>query len=138
MGAQLGDKVSVHFTGLLENGEMFDTSEGKKPIVFELGSEEVISGFNSGLVGMTEGEKRRIELPPEEAYGVYIEELIQQFPMKSFDGGVEQGLTVHGMVSGQVATGTILDVGDETVMVDFNHPLAGETLIFDVKLLKIG
>ncbi len=137
MKAKSGKDVSLHFTGFLENGDVFDTSKGKKPINFKLGSTDVISGFNEGVLGMEIGEIRRIEIPPERGYGVYHDDLIRKFPHTNFDGGVGEGLTVHGMIEGEMVTGKIIDVAKEQVLVDFNHPLAGEKLTFEVKLLSV-
>ncbi|MEK9635170.1 MAG: FKBP-type peptidyl-prolyl cis-trans isomerase [Candidatus Woesearchaeota archaeon] len=136
MKAKTGDLVEVHFTGFLEDGTVFDTSKGKEPIQFVMGSDEVIPGFSQGISGMRLGEIRRIELPPEHAYGEYHDELIRDFPISNFEGGVEEGVTVHGMVSGEVTTGMILKIIDNTVLVDFNHPLAGKRLIFEVELIN--
>ncbi len=137
MKAKSGKDVSLHFTGFLDNGNVFDTSEGKTPISFKLGSDEVIPGFNEGIMGMEIGEVRRIEIPPERGYGIYHDDLIQKFSHTNFEGGVSEGLTVHGMVEGEMLTGTILDVAKEHVLVDFNHPLAGEKLTFEVKLISV-
>ena len=137
MKAKSGKDVSLHFIGFLENGSVFDTSEGKTPIKFNLGSDDVIPGFNEGVLGMEIGEVRRIEIPPERGYGIYYDELIQEFPHSNFEGGIAEGLTVHGMIKGQMVTGNIVDIGKEKVLVDFNHPLAGEKLTFEVKLLSI-
>ena len=137
MKAKSGKDVSLHFTGFLENGSVFDTSEGKTPIKFKLGSNEVIPGFNEGVLGMEIGEVRRIEIPPERGYGRYHDELIQEFPHTNFEGGIAEGLTVHGMIKGQMVTGNIVDIAKEKVLVDFNHPLAGEKLTFEVKLVSI-
>jgi len=137
MKAKSGKDVSLHFTGFLENGSVFDTSEGKTPIKFKLGSEDVIPGFNEGVLGMEIGEVRRIEIPPERGYGIYHDELIQEFPHTNFEGGIAEGLTVHGMIKGQMVTGNIVNIVKEKVLVDFNHPLAGEKLTFEVKLISI-
>ena len=137
MKAKSGNDVSLHFTGFLENGSVFDTSEGKTPIKFKLGSEDVIPGFNEGVLGMEIGEVRRIEIPPERGYGIYYDELIQEFPHTNFEGGIAEGLTVHGMIKGQMVTGNIVNIVKEKVLVDFNHPLAGEKLTFEVKLISI-
>ena len=137
MKAKSGKDVSLHFTGFLENGSVFDTSEGKTPIKFKLGSAEVIPGFNEGVLGMEIGEVRRIEIPPERGYGIYYDELIQEFPHTNFEGGIAEGLTVHGMIKGQKVTGNIVNIVKEKVLVDFNHPLAGEKLTFEVKLISI-
>jgi len=137
MKAKSGKDISLHFTGFLENGDVFDTSKGKNPINFKLGSDEVISGFNEGVLGMEVGEIRQIEIPPERGYGIYYDELIETFPHSNFEGGIAEGLTVHGMIKGKMVTGTIVNVAKEEVLVDFNHPLAGEKLTFEVKLISV-
>ena len=138
MPAQVNDEVKLHFTGFLENGEMFDTSEGKDPLKLKIGSEEIIPGFNKGLEGMEVGEERQIQIPPALAYGSYHDDLIWEVSRDSLEGAAKVGDVVAGKVEGEELTGKIIEIEDEDVLVDFNHPLAGQTLTFDVKLLEIS
>lgn len=141
MPARLNDEVKLHFTGFLESGEVFDTSEGKTPLKLKVGSDEIIPGFNKGLVGMEIGEERQIKIPPALAYGQYFDDLIREMPKdnfdKNFEGELNEGLIVQGVVDDQQVVGAIIGINDENITVDFNHPLAGQTLTFDVKLLEI-
>ncbi len=138
MPARVNDEVKLHFTGFLENGEMFDTSEGKDPLKLKVGSTEIIPGFNKGLEGMEVGEERQIQIPPSLAYGDYHDDLIWEVSRDSLDGEAKAGDVVTGTVEGEELTGKIVEIEDENVTVDFNHPLAGQTLTFDVKLLEIS
>ncbi len=141
MPTRLNDEVKLHFTGFLENGEVFDTSEGKDPLKLKVGSDEIIPGFNKGLVGMEIGEERQIKIPPNLAYGPYFDDLIREMPRdnfeKDFEGELNEGLIVQGVVDDQQVVGAIIGINGENITVDFNHPLAGQTLTFDVKLLEI-
>jgi FKBP-type peptidyl-prolyl cis-trans isomerase 2 len=141
MPAKLNDEVKLHFTGFLETGEVFDTSEGKSPLKLKVGSKEIIPGFNKGIVGMEVGEERQIKIPPGLAYGKYFDDLIREMPKDNFDDNPEnklsEGLIVQGMVDDQQVVGSIIGINEENITVDFNHPLAGQTLTFEVKLLEI-
>ncbi|MFO7262432.1 MAG: peptidylprolyl isomerase [bacterium] len=138
--AKDGDHVAVHYTGRLEDGTVFDSSRGGAPIEFELGSGTVIPGFDNAVRGMAVGEHREIRIAPEDAYGPRREELRVPVPRDQFppdvDPQVGQVLAVQ-VAPGQDALATITAVDEETVTLDLNHPLAGETLVFDIELMDI-
>jgi len=136
-----GQKVSVHYVGTLDDGTEFDSSHSRgEPIMFEVGSGQLIAGFDSSIVGMAVGETKEITLGPTEAYGEANPELLQSFPQASFppDFNFEVGEVVQGQnQAGQPVFAKIDSVGDEDVVLDLNHPMAGKTLNFAIELVSI-
>ncbi|MFN3597530.1 MAG: peptidylprolyl isomerase [Rubricoccaceae bacterium] len=139
--AKTGDTVHIHYTGRLDDGTVFDSSEGREPLAFTLGEGQVIPGFEHGVAGMAEGEQKTITIPVEEAYGPYESRLVLNVPRAQFPEDYEpeigQRLQV-GLEDGSVLEVEVVGVGDETVSLDANHPLAGEALTFDLSLVRIG
>ena len=138
--AKRGDKVKVHYHGKLTNGETFDSSSGREPLEFEIGSGSVIKGFDDGVSGMKVGEKRTINIPVDEAYGQRSEDMLIEFPKDRFpnDMDIKEGMQL--MMSngtGQNIPVIVTEVKDDAVILDANHPLAGEDLIFDIELVEI-
>jgi FKBP-type peptidyl-prolyl cis-trans isomerase 2 len=135
-----GDTVKVHYHGRLTNGTTFDSSEGRSPLEFEVGSGMVIKGFDEGLLGMTVGQKKTIEIPAEHAYGPKDPEALIEFPSDRFpehikpEAGMRLDMT-NG--SGQQIPVIIVEVKPDSVILDANHQLAGEDLIFDLELVEI-
>jgi FKBP-type peptidyl-prolyl cis-trans isomerase 2 len=134
-----GDTVSVNYTGKFEDGEIFDTSliEGREPIKATIGAKQVIPGFENGLIDMIVGEKKTIEIEPEEAYGSYKPEMIFDVPKEQFPEGVKPGDILNAQSQMGPVNVTIVEVGDETIKIDANHPLAGKKLIFELELIGI-
>jgi FKBP-type peptidyl-prolyl cis-trans isomerase 2 len=135
-----GDKVKVHYHGKLTNGETFDSSEGRAPLEFEVGSGMVIKGFDEGVAGMKVGDKKTLNIPFDEAYGPKNPEMIIEFPKEKFptDMELEVGtpLVMTGG-SGEQFQVVISQVKESSVMLDANHPLAGQDLVFDIELVEI-
>lgn len=127
--------ASVHYTGTLpENGEVFDTSEGRDPLTFLVGHKQMIPGFEEELMGAKKGERRTFTLEPERAYGEKIAEAVQQIPTEMFgDITPEPGMTLMS----DVGPFNVVSVEGDTVTVDFNHKLAGETLQFSVEVVDV-
>lgn len=138
--AQQGDTVAVHYTGTLDNGDVFDSSRGREPLEFQVGGGQVIPGFDQAVQGLEIGETRQIRLEGEQAYGDPREDLLIDVPAEQFPD--EAKPAVGQQVQVQVAPGqnrvaTIAAVEDDSVKLDLNHPLAGKALIFDVELVEI-
>ena len=132
--------VKVHYTGKLADGEVFDTSDGKEPIEFTLGQGQLIPGFEKGLIDMKLNEKKTITIAKEEAYGEVNKDLIQEVKKTELpqDMAPEVGM---GLVSkspdGQEMNLMVVEVREESIVIDGNHPLAGKELIFDLEVLEI-
>lgn len=138
--AKKGDTASVHYTGRFESGEVFDSSEGGEPLQFEVGSGQVIQGFDEGVNGMTVGDQKTIEIEPADAYGQRSDQLVQSIPRQgiNLDREPEVGMRLGlQLPDGNEIPVTITEVTDEYITIDANHPLAGEKLIFDLKLVDI-
>lgn len=137
---QNGDKVRVHYHGKLRSGETFDSSEGREPLEFTVGSGQVIPGFDDGVRGMQAGEKKTIEIPVDQAYGPKSQEMIIEFPTNQFPPDMKPEAGMQLMMNngqGQQFPVTITEVREDSVLLDANHPLAGQDLIFDLELVEI-
>ena len=135
-----GDKVKVHYHGKLTSGETFDSSAGREPLEFEVGSGSVIPGFDEGVTGMTIGEKKTINIPFLEAYGPRNQEMVIGMPKDRFPEDMQIELGMPLMMSdgqGQQFQVTIVEIKETEVMLDANHPLAGQDLTFDLELVEI-
>ena len=139
--AQRGDTVSVHYKGTLEDGSVFDSSEGNEPIEFTIGAHEVIDGFENAIVGMAAGEKKIENIPPDQAYGDREDQLVFHIPRSSMQGSMDVVVGDFVRVTlpdGQAASMQVVGLDEEAVMLDANHPLAGKTLTFELELVSIG
>ena len=138
---QTGDTVSVHYHGKLTDGATFDSSEGREPLQFTAGTGQVIKGFDDAVLNMTVGEKKTVHIPVGEAYGQRNNDMIMEYPITEFptDMKPEVGMELQmGDNVGNVFPVVITAVSAETVMLDANHPLAGQDLIFELELVAIG
>jgi len=138
--AKNGDVVQVDYTGTLENGTVFDTSVGGEPLNFTLGEGQVIPGFEQAVLGMKVGESKTFTIPADEAYGQYRDDLVQVINREDLPAGLdpEVGEQLQGpRPDGGTGICTVTNVTDTTVTVDFNPPLAGKDLTFEIKLLSI-
>ena len=131
-----GDTVKVHYKGTLEDGSVFDSSEGKDPLEFVVGSGQMIAGFDEGVVGMIIGETKTITLGPEDAYGYPNDQNIMEVDKTNFppDMELEVGMQLMGPGGRPV---TVKEITDDAVTIDANHPLAGKTLIFELELVEV-
>lgn len=139
--AQKGHTVQVHYKGRLEDGTVFDSSEGKPPLEFTVGEGRVISGFENAVVGMEPGETRTIEIPPEKAYGEHRNDMVVEVGRDQIPGDVspEKGQQLQlRQQTGEVIPVVVTDTSESTITIDANHPLAGRTLIFDIELVDVS
>jgi peptidylprolyl isomerase len=134
---QNGSTVQVHYTGKLTDGTTFDSSVGRAPFQFQVGSNEVIPGFEDGLMGKSVGDKITVQIPVEDAYGEVREDLIVNVPKTQLAGQVEVGQTLQAANEGQMFNVVVKEIHQEHVVIDGNHPLAGKDLIFDIEVLEI-
>jgi len=138
---QKGDTISVHYTGRLAGGDIFDSSEGREPLKFTVGAGQMIPGFDAAVVGMAPGEKKTVSIAPEQAYGERSDEFLFDFPRANVPEGmeVEQGMQVYLQDNaGNPLPATVVAIGEETLKMDCNHPLAGKTLEFDISIAETG
>lgn len=135
-----GTSVSVNYTGRLEDGAIFDTSlqEGRNPLTVILGQGQLIPGFENGLMGMSVGEKKTIEIQPEEAYGEVNPQLTQEVTLDKVPDNVKVGDMLQGQNQHGPVQVTVREVNESTVLLDMNHPLAGKKLIFDLEVVSIN
>jgi peptidylprolyl isomerase len=136
-----GDKVKVHYHGKLTTGETFDSSTGREPLEFEVGSGSVIKGFDDGVTGMSVGEKKTITIPSDEAYGPRNPEMVIEMPKENFPKEMELEVGMPLMMSDQEGHQfqvSITEIKESSVSLDANHPLAGKDLVFDLELVDIG
>lgn len=138
MFVENGDVVKVHYTGKLENGHVFDSSDGREPLEFTIGGGMVIEGFENGLIGMRQGEKKSVSIPPELGYGFRDENYVISTSRSNLPADINPeiglGLTLFSP-DGEPINVTITNFDDENLTLDANPPLAGKTLIFDLHLI---
>jgi peptidylprolyl isomerase len=138
--AKQGDTVVVHYTGRLTDGTEFDSSRERGPIEFELGAGQIIPGFEREVEGMNVGDKQTVTIDADNAYGQHNPERVQQVPREQIPSEVplEVGTQLQATTqTGQQIPVKVVDVGDQNVTIDANHPLAGQDLVFDLELVEI-
>lgn len=138
--AKSGDKVKVHYTGTLNNGQVFDSSKERDPLEFTLGTGMVIAGFDAAVTGLEPGETVTKTIPVDEAYGPYQEEMVADIEKQNIpaDFELEVGQRLQMQTpSGEAMAVTITDMKEGVVTLDGNHPLAGQDLTFELELVEI-
>ena len=136
-----GDTVRIHYTGTLADGARFDSSEGRDPLEFEVGSGQIIPGLDKEIPGMAVGDKKTVTIASEEAYGPANPAAMQPVPRESIPAEIplEVGLQLQVQApDGQVIPAMVAEMNDETVTLDMNHPLAGKDLTFAIELVSIS
>jgi FKBP-type peptidyl-prolyl cis-trans isomerase 2 len=140
MQVKVGDTVRVHYTGRLTTGEQFDSSAGREPLEFEVGAGMMIKGFDDAVVGMQIGDKKTVSLAPAEAYGERRQEMIVEFPKENFPAEITPEVGMQLMMNNgaehQVPV-TITEILVDVVILDANHQLAGQELVFDIEMVEI-
>lgn len=139
--AKKGDHVKVHYTGKLTSGEQFDSSSNREPLAFTVGAGQMIKGFDEAIPGMAVGDKKTINISPENAYGQQNKDAIIEFPKSNIpeDMKLEKGMKLQLQnQDGQPIPVVVTEVKDEVVILDANHELAGKELVFDIELVEIS
>ncbi|MEJ5256741.1 MAG: peptidylprolyl isomerase [Fervidobacterium sp.] len=139
MGIKNGDKIKVHYTGMFEDGQVFDTSLNREPLEFVVGAGQVIQGFEEELIGLEIGDRKKFLIPFEKAYGPVREDLkfSVQRSMLPEDANVGDLLEVHQQDGGFFVV-RIEELNENVAILDANHPLAGKNLIFEVEIIEIS
>ena len=154
MKVEKGKKVKIDYTGTLDDGTVFDTTDEKtakenncyqeqrpyQPLEIEVGAKQVIPGFEDALIGMEKGEEKEIHLEAEEAYGEPTDKAIQEVPKETLGENfkAEPGTKLFFKAQGQIIMGVLKEIKDKTALIDFNHPLAGKALNFKIKVVDIS
>ena len=136
-----GDTVKVHYTGTLQNGEVFDTSENREPLEFTLGQGQLIPGFEKAVTGLTVGDSTTVDIPSKEAYGEVREDLIISVPKAQLPEDIEPQVGMQLQVNqpdGQPVPVRVTEIGDENLTLDANHPLAGQDLSFKIEVVDLA
>lgn len=135
---QNGSTVNVHYTGKLTDGSIFDSSEGREPLSFTVGTGQIIPGFESAIIGKNVGDKVTVNIPPAEAYGEIREDLLVKVPNTQLPGPVEVGMSLQAQSEGGMPINVIVkEVNEDHAVIDGNHPFAGKELIFDIEVVSI-
>lgn len=135
-----GDTVRIHYTGRLTDGTQFDSSSGREPLEFQLGSGQVIKGLDARIQGMSVGDKDTVTIPAEDAYGPHRPEGVQTVPRSQIPDEVDTSIGARLQATGgdgRTMTLTVVDASETDITVDANHPLAGKDLVFDVELVEV-
>lgn len=135
-----GDTVKVHYTGKLKDGTIFDSSVAREPLMFQMGAGQLIQGFEQAVMGMEPGDSKTINLAPDEAYGPYLDDLIQEIGCEELPQGFqpETGMVLQfRQPDGQTTLATVIEVSESKMKIDGNHPLAGKDLTFEIELVEI-
>lgn len=138
--AKTGDRVKIHFTGKMQDDTVVETSKERGPLEFKIGEGNVISGLEQGIIGMQVGDKKTLTISPQEAFGLPRQELMVDLNKDDIPEGIKLAVGIHLDIQasdGQTFKVKVVDVKEDTVTLDANHPLAGVTLIFDVELIEI-
>lgn len=136
-----GDTVKVHYTGSLEDGSVFDSSENKEPLEFTLGSGQIIPGFEKAVEGMGEGDTTKVTIPSDEAYGEVRDDLVIAVSKDNLPEDVtpEVGMQLQlNQPDGQAVPVRITNIKEEEVTLDANHPLAGKDLVFEIEVVEVN
>jgi len=138
--AKSGDTVRIHYTGTLDDGTEFDSSAGREPLEFSLGGGQVIPGFDNAVNGMAVGDSKTVTISPDDGYGPRHEQLVQQVPKSTLPEDIEAavGMQLQSQTpDGQIMNLVVVEVAEESITLDANHPLSGQALTFAIELVEI-
>ena len=135
-----GDRVQIHYTGKFDDGTVFDTSRDRAPLEFQAGGNEIIPGVSQAVIGMEPGETKTVEIPPEKGFGQRVDTQVQRVEKKFLPEDVTVGsaLQAQNEETGEPFTVWVVELDDDTAVLDANHPLAGRDLVFDIELVAIS
>jgi len=139
--AKSGDTVKVHYTGRLTNGTVFDSSLKREPLQFKLGDGKILPAFEEGVIGMSPGDTKRIDIPADQAYGQRDDRQVQKVERTQFPEGFEPEMGRQIQLEGEQGQRVVVSIvgfDDDSITLDANHPLAGEDLSFEIELVEIG
>jgi FKBP-type peptidyl-prolyl cis-trans isomerase 2 len=138
--AQNGNRVKVHYTGKLDDGSVFDSSEGREPLEFTVGEGQVIPGFEQGVVGMEPGDSKTLNIPSDEAYGPHRPEGVFEIERSEIPPSIplEEGMRLQANQGGRTVELMVVEIDESKVTLDGNHPLAGQDLTFDIQLVEVS
>lgn len=134
---QPGQIVSIHYTGKFEDGTVFDSSEGRDPLEFVAGSEQLIQGVREAVLDMSTGQRKTVTIPPEQGYGQRNEGAQYRVPRENLPEEVKTGDQLSAELQGKRVAFWVAELGDESALLDANHPLAGRTLVFDIEVVDV-
>jgi peptidylprolyl isomerase len=140
MAIKKGNTAVIEYEGKLDNGKVFDSSKGKAPLEFEVGSGKVIKGFDEAVVGMEKGQEKEVKIAPKDAYGERNEALVKEIPKNAIPENVELKEGVVLLLKtpeGHQIGAQVKEIKDEKVVLDLNHPLAGQNLNFKIKIVDV-
>ena len=133
-----GSTVGVHYTGKLTTGEVFDSSEGREPLKFQVGSGQIIPGFEEAVLGKQPGDKVTINIKPENAYGEVRKDLFVKVPLDKMPGEVQVGQSLQAVGADKRPVQVVVkEVNEDHIVIDGNHPLAGKELVFDIEVVDV-
>ena len=138
---EVGDFIKVHYTGTLDDGSIFDSSEGREPLEFTAGAGQMIKGFDAAVIGMKVGESKTVTIPAVDAYGSHDDELVLTFSKDELPEGMNPNVNDQLLLTqanGRQVPVVVVEVTDEIVIVDANHELAGKDLTFEIELVEIS
>lgn len=136
-----GDQIRVNYIGRFEDGSVFDSSEGREPLEFTVGAEQVIAGFDRAVIGLKPGESCNVVVSPEEGYGEHVSDMVAEFDRKQIpdhENLVLGSMLEVGLGDGQTLEVQVVELSDEKVVLDGNHPLAGKELHFEIEMLEFA
>ncbi len=135
-----GDEVKIHYTAKLENGEIIETTRAREPLNSKIGSQRLLPSLEEALIGLEKGDKKVITVPPSKGFGERREDLLREMPKSMFGKGPKPapGTVIEVRYEdGNRRLATIHDVREDSIVLDLNHPLAGETLTFDIEVIDV-
>jgi peptidylprolyl isomerase len=138
--AKTGDKVRVNYTGRSEDGQVFESSVGMVPFTFTIGSGEVIKGFEDAIVGMQPGDRKKITVEPEDGFGLYDEDLVLEVPKSGLPSDLQLQIGIDFEMEddeGNVLPAVVIEILDDSILIDANAPLAGKRVIYEIELIDI-